>query len=103
MALMQLTVIPLGTSEPGVGAYVAEIEQYLRTNNIDHRLNDMGTVIYGSADDLFQLARELHSIPFNKGALRVVTQFSIDERRDKDPHIDEKMRSVLDRLEKKPL
>ena len=101
MALMQLTVIPLGTDGPSVGAYVADIERYLRANNIEHSLNDMGTVIYGSADDLFQLARELHAIPLKSGAPRVLTQVSIDERRDADPKIDEKRQSILNRLLRK--
>ena len=99
MALMQITVIPLGTSGAGVGDFIADIEQYLRDRHIEHSLNDMATVIYGTPEELFRIAREIHSLPFKKDIDRVVTQLTIDDRRDLDRKIDEKKRSVLARLQ----
>ncbi len=47
MALMEISVVPLGTGHPGVGDYVAEILQYLRKNNLPYTLTDMGTILEG--------------------------------------------------------
>lgn len=94
MALMQITVIPLGTGAPGVGKYVAAIESFLRKSGINHQMHDMGTIIHGSTDELFRLAQQIHQLPFAQGAKRVVTTLTIDERLDTDPEIGEKKLSV---------
>ena len=101
MALMHITVIPIGTGSASVGDYIADIEQFLTGKGVDHSLGDMGTVIYGSADELLQLASEIHNFPFNAGVQRVVTQLTIDDRRDIDRKIGEKREAVINRIPKK--
>ena len=99
MALMQITIIPLGTETPSVGSYVADVQELLAgKNGIDYQLNDMGTLIHGNPAELLQLAAEIHEHPFSKGAQRVVTQISIDDRRDKERGIGEKRKAVMDIL-----
>jgi uncharacterized protein (TIGR00106 family) len=98
MALMQITVIPLGTSTPGVGEYVADIALFLRESGVEHSMHDMGTVIHASTEELLRLARQIHQLPFARGARRVVTQITIDERIDKDPRIGEKTHAVSKQL-----
>jgi len=98
MALMQITVVPLGTGNPSVGEYVADIERFLNKKEVAHSLGDMGTVIHGSVDELLILAAEVHNLPFEKGAKRVVTQITIDDRRDIERKIGEKQQSVINRL-----
>ena len=98
MALMQITVIPLGTGRPSVGHYIADIEQFLRKREVVHSLNDMGTIISGTAKELLQLATEIHGLPFTKGAERVITHITLDERLDLDVKIGEKQQSVTRRL-----
>lgn len=94
MALMQISVVPLGTGTPGVGKYVADIALFLKKSGVNHQMHDMGTVIHGSADQLFRLAQQMHRLPFAQGAKRVVTTLTIDERVDTDPGIGEKKNSV---------
>lgn len=98
MAIMQLTVIPLGTTTPSVGDHVAAIQQLLRDEAIDCQLTDMGTVIEGEVEFLLALAGRLHGLPFVGGVQRVVTQIVLDERRDKEVHLGDKAASVRDRL-----
>ena len=101
MALMQITIIPLGTETPSVGQYVADIQQLLAAKGADFVLNDMGTVIHGNASELLQLAAEIHEHPFSRGAKRVVTQIVLDDRRDKERGIGDKKQAVLDLLEER--
>ena len=98
MALMHLTVIPLGTGSPSVGDYVAEIQNMLAASGFSYELTDMGTVIEGDTQELLLLAARLAEAPFARGVDRVVTQISLDDRRDKKVAIGMKKASVADRL-----
>lgn len=99
MALMQLTIIPLGTGSPSVGTFVADIQKALQQEAVDFKLNDMGTTIHGEVSELLTLAAKLHELPFEKGIQRVVTQISIDDRRDKKVALGDKVAAVTAQLE----
>ena len=98
MALMQLTIIPLGTGSPSVGEFVAHIQKALGKENISLQLTDMGTVIEGEAKELLAIAAKMHELPFQKGVQRVVTQISLDDRRDKTVGIGDKIASISTRM-----
>jgi uncharacterized protein (TIGR00106 family) len=98
MALMEISVVPLGTERSGVGDYVAEIIKYLKNNNLPHTLTDMGTVLEGDVDQLLTVAKVLHELPFQKDVWRVVTHISIDDRRDKIVHLNDKIKTITQRL-----
>ena len=100
MALMHLTIIPLGTGSPGVGEFVADIQLALEKSKFPYKLTDMGTLIEGRPEKLLELAARLAELPFNKGVDRVVTQISIDDRRDKKVSLGDKTSSVAERLAK---
>ena len=99
MALMQINILPLGTGSSSLGGFVAEVIAYLENEGIRYKLNDMGTVIEGEAGDLFNLAARVHEITFQKGEKRVVTQIVMDDRRDKDVGIGDKISSVERRID----
>ena len=101
MALMHLTVIPLGTASTSMGEYVADIQKALEKSGFAYKLTDMGTIIEGSSKELLSLAGQLAEMPFNKGVHRVVTQISLDDRRDKKVAIGDKIESVAERLAQK--
>ena len=98
MALMHLTVLPMGTNSPSVGEYVADIQKVLEKSGFTYELTDMGTIIEGKTGDLLKLAAQLAEMPFSKGVLRVSTQISLDDRRDKKVSLGDKTVSVTDRL-----
>ncbi|MGQ9689083.1 MAG: MTH1187 family thiamine-binding protein [Desulfobaccales bacterium] len=98
MALMEISIVPLGLGTPSVGDHIAALVDYLRQNKIPHRLTDMGTIIEGSPDKLLHWARILHELPFEKGVQRVVTHITIDDRRDKRVGLNDKITSVEGRL-----
>lgn len=101
MALMQITIIPMGTETPSVGSYVADIQELLAESDIEYELNDMGTVLHGNARELLQLAADIHEHPFTKGAQRIVTHIVLDDRRDLERGIGEKKQAVLDILKQR--
>ncbi len=97
MALMEITIVPIGTGSTSVGDYVAEALRVLKERGVDFHLEDMGTIVSGEVDELLEVARRLHETPFGKGAKRVYTVIRIDDRRDKAVGLGEKARSVLER------
>ena len=98
MALMHLTIIPLGTGSASVGEYVVEIQKALEKSGLTYTLTDMGTTVEGSSKELLILAGQLSEMPFSKGVQRVVTQISLDDRRDKKIELGDKIASVAARL-----
>jgi uncharacterized protein (TIGR00106 family) len=101
MAVMHLTIIPLGTGSSSVGEYVADIQRALEKSGFPYKLTDMGTIIEGSSKELLALAAQLAEMPFNKGVHRVVTQINLDDRRDKKVALGDKIVSVAERLTQK--
>lgn len=98
MAIMEISVVPLGLGQPGVGDYVADIVRYLQKEELPHRLTDMGTIVEGEVERLLLVARALHELPFKREAKRVVTHIAIDDRRDKIVYLDDKIKAIKKRL-----
>ena len=98
MAVVFLSITPLGTGTPSVSKYVAGVERILRETKLVHQLTAMGTIIEGDLDEILQVVRRMHEHPFNQGAVRVSTFIKIDDRRDREHTIERKMRSVEEKL-----
>ncbi|NBD23282.1 MTH1187 family thiamine-binding protein [Paenibacillus glycinis] len=100
MAIVQVTIVPLGTESTSVGAYVASVVHVLREakEKIRYQLTPMSTIIEGELDDLLAVVRRMHEVPFASGALRVSTSITIDDRRDKQGTMEQKLRSVEEKL-----
>ncbi|MBM4284998.1 MAG: MTH1187 family thiamine-binding protein [Deltaproteobacteria bacterium] len=94
MALMEISIVPIGTGSTSVGDYVAEMIRHLRRLGLPYQLTDMATIVEGDPSRLLQAARELHELPFARGAQRVVTRLVIDDRRDKEVSLGDKTKSV---------
>lgn len=94
MAVVQFTVVPLGTGDTSLSGYIAEVERELDKMGIKHTLTPMGTVLEGSLDEVWQAIRAVHELPFNQGAKRVMTLINIDDRRDKAGSAEQKLASV---------
>jgi uncharacterized protein (TIGR00106 family) len=100
MATAELTVIGLGRSDPSAGEYIAEIQRRLAAQNrVRYELHAMGTDLEGSTQDILEVVAELHRVPFDLGLPRVYTILKLDERRDKQQSLSDKVRSVENRLE----
>jgi uncharacterized protein (TIGR00106 family) len=100
MATAELTVIGLGRSDPSASEYIAEIQRRLAAQDkVRYELHAMGTDLEGSTQDILALVGELHRVPFEMGLHRVYSVLKLDERRDKEQSLSDKVRSVEDRLE----
>jgi uncharacterized protein (TIGR00106 family) len=100
MVIASLTVTPLGTETPSLSRYVAECARVLDESGIKHTLTPMGSVLEGPLEEILEILRKVHEIPFSKGVLRVTTRLTIDDRRDKEATAQGKVDSVEKRLKK---
>jgi len=95
MALVEVSIIPLGTPTPSVSQYIAKAVKVLEgEKDIKYELTAMGTIIEGDLDRVLTLARKMHEAVFNAGIMRVVTTIKIDDRRDKSSSMSSKMESL---------
>jgi uncharacterized protein (TIGR00106 family) len=69
-----------------------------KRKSISYRLTPMGTIMEGPLDAILAVTRDMHEVPFNRGALRVVTTLKIDDRRDKVLSMEGKLASVRKRM-----
>ena len=100
MAVMEISVVPIGTKSPSLSRYVADILKILENEpDIKYQLTSMGTIIEAeSAEKLLSVAGKMHDIPFSDEVKRVVTTIKIDERKDKELTMNGKVKSVEEKL-----
>lgn len=102
MALVEVTIVPVGTPSASISAYVADCLTVLEGQGVRYQLTAMGTILEGDLSLLLDLVRRMHERPFAKGAVRVVTTIRIDDRRDHTLSIQGKVAAVEARLKGEP-
>ena len=99
MAIVEVSITPLGTADPSVSRYVAGCLRIVRESGLSHQLTPMGTVLEGDLDEILRVIRQMQESVFAAGALRVSTLVKIDDRRDRPTHsMAGKIRSVEEKL-----
>lgn len=99
MAIIDISVVPVGTGSPSVSAYVAGAVKILQQEPaVRYEATAMCTIIEGDLDKLLELAQRMHRSAFDAGAARVVTSIHIDERRDKPLTMEGKVKAVREKL-----
>jgi len=101
MAILEISVVPIGTGDTSLSTSVADCLRILKKEKVRYELSSMGTNIEGNLKDLLKIAFKMHQIPFKKGALRVLTTLKIDDRRDKKGTLEGKKRAVQSKLRRK--
>jgi len=99
MAILEISVVPIGIKGTSLSHYVADCVKVLRKEkNVKYELTSMGTNIEGNLRDLIRVALKMHGVPFKKGAPRVLTTLKIDDRRDKKGTLEGKKKAVEKKL-----
>jgi uncharacterized protein (TIGR00106 family) len=100
MATADLTVIALGRADASASAYIAEIQRRLAgETRVRHIMHAMGTSLEGETADILAVVGELHAVPFEMGIPRVYTVLKLDERRDREQTLQDKVESVRRHLD----
>ena len=98
MAVVEISVVPLGLEGTSLSSYVAQALTVLQESSLDYELTAMGTIISGDLDEIWVVLRKMHESCFAPGVPRVLTSIKIDDRRDKVGSARQKVHSVEQKL-----
>lgn len=95
-----IAITPVGTDSTSISDYVAESEKVLsKYPSINHKINGMDTEIeFNDINQAFDVLKEMHLAQIQKGAQRVSTNIRIDDRRDINNTLDDKVSSVESKM-----
>jgi uncharacterized protein (TIGR00106 family) len=98
MAIVAVSISPIGEG-PSVSRYVAEALRVLRDQEaVRYEDGPMFTTLEGDLDEIFSLVRRMQEAVFAAGARRVSTVLKVDDRRDREVRMEDKLRSLEARL-----
>ena len=99
MAIVEVSIVPIGLPATSLSPYVARALTVLRRSHLQYELTAMGTIITGNLDDIWPVLREMHESCYATGEVaRVLTQIKVDDRRDRPASPAQKVKSVMDKL-----
>ncbi len=94
---MEFVIVPLG--ERSLSRYVAEVIKLLERRGIKYQLTPMSTIIeVPTVREALDVIEEAHELMFRLGARRVSTTIRIDDRRDKERSMEDKVKSVMEKV-----
>lgn len=96
--IVDLTIVPIGVGV-SLSAYVATCETILSAAGLKIVLHANGTNIEGEWDDVFSAIKSCHEELHGMGAPRIFTVIKIGSRTDKEQAMEDKIRSVENKLE----
>jgi uncharacterized protein (TIGR00106 family) len=98
MAIVAVSISPVGEGV-SVSRYVAAALRVARGQQaVRTRLDPMFTTLEGELPEVLALVQRMQEAVFAAGAVRVSTVIKIDERRDRAVAMDDKVRSVDEKL-----
>ncbi len=95
--IVDLCVVPLGVGV-SVSKYVAACERILKGAGLETRLHACGTNIEGEWDEVFAAIKRCHEAVHEMGAPRIATTIKLGTRTDRSQSMDDKVRSVEEKL-----
>jgi len=95
--IADLCIVPLGVGV-SLGRYVAECERILTRAGLKIRLHAYGTNIEGEWDAVVAAIKECHEALHAMGAPRISSSIRLGTRTDREQTMEEKIRSVEEKL-----
>jgi uncharacterized protein (TIGR00106 family) len=103
MIIAQISTIPIGTGSTSVSNFVVEAVKALRSSGLKAMVTPMGTVIEAEdLDRLFKAVERCHEVLHRAGVKRIYTTIFIDDRRDVERSMLDKVKSIEERLSREP-
>jgi uncharacterized protein (TIGR00106 family) len=95
--LIDVSVVPLGVGV-SVSRYVAACEQVFKEARLKTALHAYGTNVEGEWDEVFAAVKRCHEVVHAMGAPRVSTTMRVGTRTDRDQTLEDKVRSVQEKV-----
>jgi uncharacterized protein (TIGR00106 family) len=101
MPIVSISIVPVGTNETSFSSQVANAVKRLEDRGIDYRVTPTCTIMQGELDELFLGAMDLHRAVLQNGVNRVITNITIDDRKDKQVNIEQQVQEVEDEINRR--
>jgi uncharacterized protein (TIGR00106 family) len=95
--LADISIVPLGVGL-SLSSYIAECERIFQSAGLKTALHAYGTNVEGEWDDVFGAVKRCHEALHAMGAPRISTNMRVGTRTDRAQNLEEKVRSVQDKL-----
>jgi uncharacterized protein (TIGR00106 family) len=95
--LVDLCIVPLGVGV-SLSPYIAACQKVLQEAGVKSVLHSYGTNIEGEWDEVFAAVKSCHETVHAMGAPRITTTIKLGTRTDRNQTIEEKVRSVQEKL-----
>ncbi|MEI6668646.1 MAG: MTH1187 family thiamine-binding protein [Acidobacteriota bacterium] len=95
--MVDISVVPIGVGV-SLSSYVAACETVFKEAKLSTRLHAYGTNIEGEWDEVFAAIKRCHEVVHQMGAPRISTVIKAGTRTDKPQTLDDKVRSVEQKL-----
>ncbi|WP_347551762.1 MTH1187 family thiamine-binding protein [Pseudalkalibacillus hwajinpoensis] len=94
MALLEISVTPVGTGQTSMSKFVTDAIRLAEKEGFHYHISPTSTIFEGNVDELFELARDIHTSALKNGSDRVITNIRIEDREDKPLNIDGQINEV---------
>ncbi len=98
MAIMEIQIVPVGTGSPSIHDMVAACVRVARDADVDVQVTPTGSVLEGAVDRLFRVAEKMHQEALKRGAPRVFTSITVDERKTGEVGLKKRVQEVEDAI-----
>lgn len=95
--LLDLCVVPIGVGV-SVSEYIAACQRILKEAGLKHEMHMYGTNIEGEWDEVMAAVKKCHQVVHEMGAPRISTTIRLGTRIDKTQTMDDKIKSVAQKL-----
>ena len=96
--LVDICVVPMGVGV-SVSKYVVACQRIFEASGLSHEMHAYGTNVEGEWDEIMAALKRCHEKLHELGAPRVATNLRLGTRIDRAQTMDDKVRSVKEKLE----
>ena len=97
MPLLGISLIPVGTKSASFSSSITGAVRTIENSGLKYQVTPTETIIEGELDELLEVAKEIHQNALS-GANRVVTNITIDDRKDKQIDMQDQVNIVTQSL-----
>ncbi|MBU5635151.1 MTH1187 family thiamine-binding protein [Geomonas sp. Red69] len=95
--MVDLCIVPLGVGV-SLSSYIAACEKVLNEAGLKIALHSYGTNIEGEWDEVFAAIKRCHETVHAMGAPRITTTVKLGTRTDREQTMEDKIRSVKEKM-----
>lgn len=96
--IVDFCIIPIGVGV-SVSNYIAACQLIFKKAGLKTKMHAYGTNLEGEWDTVFEVIKACHEIVHEMGAPRITATLKLGTRIDREQTMEEKVQSVLDKLE----